>query len=240
MEPSTKARGWYLAAGLLLALALVASLLLAPDQGGKDREPPVAATRVSERSSAESATGTRLDQTRRALSRDEQRAALDLIERMRGPAMDFPVTRMAKEGEGFPKALLDELAQMNAGQFQTVVLGIARDRTIHGATRTKIVIKMNDAWMASQESPGRQQLGIVLGTIEELLPEFPPGYDVLPVNCVIRIGVRWDPEAMADFLAKHWDRWGGPDSRDGEMLRQSMLRHAADPKAALELLNARR
>lgn len=214
-----------------LVLALCACLGLRVRHGG---EQATAATRSPGRDQPESRGSAARDRLPKAsASREaEQKTALDLIERLRGPAQKYPVTRMPYVGEQFPQALLDELAAMNAEQFETVVLAFGKDRTIHSATRTTVVVHMIRAWMNRQENAGRPQLEMVLGTIEELFTEFPPGYDVLPVINVIPAGARWDPEAMAGFITKHWDRWGGPDSRDAENFRQLMLKSARTPEEA--------
>ncbi|WP_035613920.1 hypothetical protein [Haloferula sp. BvORR071] len=231
MKPSAK-----FVAGLaaVLALAISALLTLRPAKR-EDREPSPAPIRASAREPAASATtaGTDHHRTDAKLSAAERQAALDLIERMRGPAQKFPVTRMADEGEAFPRELLDELAAMNASQFQIVLLAMGKDQTIHFGSRTTIAVHGIIAWMKEQKHAGRQELEVVLGCIEELLPEFPRGHSTLLVMNTINSGARWDCETMGDFILKHSDLCGGPDSRDFDLLRQSMLRYASGPELAL-------
>lgn len=226
---------------IALALALAGFGWLRPRAGSGEEKRRVSGPGIDSGRGLEERTRSAATNHRRSAQRQRelrQRAALELSGRMREPALKYPVTRMAYKGERFPRDLLDELAAMDAEQFQTVALAFGKDRTIHAATRTTVLIEMMRAWMARQAEAEAPPLGGVLGVIEELFPEFPPGYDVLPVNCVIDLGARWDAEAMAGFIVKHWDRWGGPHGERAEMLRQSMLRHAGGSETVRKLMQA--
>jgi hypothetical protein len=173
-----------------------------------------------------------LRRERSRILEEEQRTALDLARRIAKDA--FMPPRMLYSGEEHvASVLVQEASYMKAAQLRVLIRELAENREIAGTDRALLVSIIVDAWLKENENRRTRSLWQVLEVIAEVLPELPPGYDILPVSTAMGRSLEWDLPLWVDFMEDNWSRWSG--TSNAEVLRRDLLRTLNDPQLKVRI-----